>query len=63
MFNTYHGRSSCGVTVETAVGVSLGSAGFGVGVSVAGEGGVAVKTKGGVGDCREQEQRNVKSKK
>jgi hypothetical protein len=52
------------VTVETAVGVSLGRDGFGVGVSVGGGGGVAVRTKGGVGDWGEQEvRRKVRSKK
>jgi hypothetical protein len=45
------------------VGVSAGREAFVGGTSVVGAGGVAVKTKGGVGDCREQEERKVRSRK
>jgi hypothetical protein len=40
--------------VGTAVGVSVGKAGL-VGEMLVGGGGVAVKTRGGVGTCGEQE--------
>jgi hypothetical protein len=49
--------------VGTGLGVSVGREALVGGTSVVGRGGVAVKTKGGVADCEEQEMRKVRSRK
>src|SRR5215212_6656847 len=57
---TYCGRSRSGKRVGTAVAVSVRSGAWVAGISVGGGRGVAVKTRGVVGDWGEQETiRNV----